>query len=1313
MNFGQTMSAPMIANNTALRVSVAHVVMLAMDDVGRCLLDVIDDPQLLQSFLENTNGAIGRENLHNSLHNNPNHKSIASVKPIDPKLAANISIATQFSDTKQVDHVTSSGGNRSPLQSINKPTSGQLVIDEKQTINMVSSSVGLIPVSALSNAVTATSLSIAQPTLTAYTTTASVGQMSTTMRTSAQGWPPTQFQLANPRGGGALTVQMPQQFLLPPGAMQMTGPGGIQQLVLTRPGVPHGGIPPGIQPGQLVQIIQTPSGPQILPTNPTATVQSIVSTSVTTKSSSTTSSSRSNKQILPKPPGSSVSATNAVTTNSNNKCQQMTQQNTLKVINSLPNAPQFASAQIPTSGAAGHQTQQILIGPGGHPVISGPQGTFLLNHMIPGIGGQPILINGNLGNGIPNSFQLTLRPNTSHGSSMMTMSNGLTAPLMSASENNTNILNALNANVAKQTPTQSPQPQTFVIPNHSTAVSSAAPGMVVTNAGRPAPNIIFTRPQMMGAPQSQPQGQQFLQLQTPNGPILVALQTQPQLIPQQQASASQPTHGIQLGNHMIPIGAQHMSSQLAPNLNASIQTAAAHPALHALLTHTDNTSGQTVIQTSVPSVVTSNTHVILTSQPQIITRPQLQQSQSQQLKHSSAPSLNLAELLKEHGILPESSPPSSPTNNSLTDITTGAIHSELIHPTQQSHQTVLMVPSGPNQPPNIVLTQNPVQATAPPQLRLALGPDGSVILQPHITTNTNGLVPQIQSQFISNSNNLKFNESLKDSSGLGSSQPSPDSTTPSIDSTSTSSTNATLSQTTTTSTTTTPSAIGQNTSTTSTSALLDQLNTGPAVKVPDIVASLALTHHSSTGPAVTEESKPIQSQTALIPLTVQNINNSLEQQKQTILTIPVQSGDNNVVQNGSNGSSNAVIRIGSCDTIPTSLVLTTTPTTVFASPPPKTLTTGPIAPIPTVLSSSTGTVSVTGTTTTVIDHNGVPMIQVSPNNQEFLQRLDTQLKNLLLLKSPTNQQKELLQELLSLQQKLNVARSKNTSDDQKLILTTASTINISPQTQQALQSSPNNQMSIDSQSQQQTPQNVHLMNLLKQTPVNQSSASQIRLLTPASAAPVNGTATIQVGNQLITFTTPVKQQLQNLKSIQTSNQTISKPQLSAPTPTVILRYHTPTPTTSSTLVTTSTTTKPSIIKNDTQDKERRNAKILKSIQQQLNVDQNAALKPDTKKPFNSRDDACKRLLRYHVFNAPVMSTSDMDKSDRLFEMVSQHLLHKKQQLFDKFRVLLLKQSMKETPSSEHVMIDRMFINEEMSSLKADRETVAEGKCIIK
>lgn len=1070
-----------------------------MDDGSRCLLDVIDDPQLLQSFLENTN----IERLEAGVTNidSPSHKTLAAVKQMEAN-SATLAAITLVAESKQVDQVTSSGGNSSPLLSMNKATN-QVIFDDKQMINMVSSSVGLIPISAFSSAVTAQSISIAQPSLTTLTTSG------VPLRAPAPPWPPTSFQFTGSRN--PVTVQLPQQLIVPTGAMPMTAP-GLQQLLLTtpRPGAPQPHLAGGIQPGQLVQIIQTPNGTQILPTNPSPAVQPIVSSNATAKSSSAPLTSRSNKQILPKPPGSGVSTTNAVTTNSANKCGQIAQQNSLKVINSLtPNVTQTGTTSAPT-------TQQILLGPGGQPagvLAAGPNGTFVLNPFA-GIGSQQILIQPNLAN-VPNSVQLTLRP-PSHGSSMVAMSNGLTTSNITSSittDQNNGLLNALTAqtpSVAKQTPSQSPQPQTFVIPN-STAVSSASPGVVMTNAGRAASNIIFTRPpSLIGAhhqsPPTVPTGQQFLQIQTPNGPVLVQIPAQPQIIPQPQASNAtvntQPTHGIQLGNTMIPFGPSHLTG--------------AHPALHALLTHTDSSNGQAMLQTSVATNQATSNTVIFTSQPQIIaTRPQLPQQ--------SKPSVNLAELLKEHGILPESSPPSSPTNNANSDSTSGGIPSELMS-APLSQPTVLMVPNGPNQPPNIVLAQSAVTPTTPPQLRLALGPDGSVILQQNIPTNA--IQQQIQSQFISNSNNLKYSDPLKDS-GLGSSQPSPDSTTPTIDSTTTTSSTTITTTSTSTSTMSATPVSCQNTS-----ALLEQLSTGPAVKVPDIVASLALSSGSTTA---SEESKPITSQTALIPLTVQNINNSLEQQKQTVLTIPVQSRDTTV----SNGSSNAVIRIGSCDSIPTSLVLTTTPTTVFTSPP-KTRTAdssiGSNAP------NTVTNASVNGTA--VIDQNGVPMVQVSPNNQEFLQRLESQIKNLSALKSPNDQEKELLKELLSLQHKMNQARhiQSNASLDSKAVPSTAASISVSQQTQQLLQSAgqttaqpQQSQQSLASAESQQTPQNVHLVNLLKQTPVNQSS-SQLRLVTSASTTPVSATATIQVGNQLITFTTPAKQQLQNLKSM-ANNQT--------------------------------------------------------------------------------------------------------------------------------------------------------------------------------
>ena len=52
---------------------------------------------------------------------------------------------------------------------------------------------------------------------------------------------------------------------------------------------------------------------------------------------------------------------------------------------------------------------------------------------------------------------------------------------------------------------------------------------------------------------------------------------------------------------------------------------------------------------------------------------------------------------------------------------------------------------------------------------------------------------------------------------------------------------------------------------------------------------------------------------------------------------------------------------------------------------------------------------------------------------------------------------------------------------------------------------------------------------------------------------------------------------------------------------------------------------------------------LPSFQQQAAADQSAAIRPDTKSPFKSRGDACKRLLRYHVFNTPVPSEEQLSK----------------------------------------------------------------------
>ena len=127
----------------------------------------------------------------------------------------------------------------------------------------------------------------------------------------------------------------------------------------------------------------------------------------------------------------------------------MAQQNTLKMINGLtPNVNQTSRAtSVESAGVS-----------------------------------QPILAN------VANSVQLAVIAEV--------FSDGLTC---ATTDPNNGLLNALTGqtpSVAKQTPSQSSQ--TFVIPNPSTAVSSATSGVVVTNAVRPETNIILTRPHSFG-----------------------------------------------------------------------------------------------------------------------------------------------------------------------------------------------------------------------------------------------------------------------------------------------------------------------------------------------------------------------------------------------------------------------------------------------------------------------------------------------------------------------------------------------------------------------------------------------------------------------------------------------------------------------------------------------------------------------------------------------------------------------------------------------------------------------------------------------
>lgn len=58
------------------------------------------------------------------------------------------------------------------------------------------------------------------------------------------------------------------------------------------------------------------------------------------------------------------------------------------------------------------------------------------------------------------------------------------------------------------------------------------------------------------------------------------------------------------------------------------------------------------------------------------------------------------------------------------------------------------------------------------------------------------------------------------------------------------------------------------------------------------------------------------------------------------------------------------------------------------------------------------------------------------------------------------------------------------------------------------------------------------------------------------------------------------------------------------------------------------------------------------VESQIKKDQHEAVNPNYRTPFRSKEDACKRLLRYHVFDELDMSPWEMEKADENFEIKS-------------------------------------------------------------
>ncbi|XP_073345204.1 BRD4-interacting chromatin-remodeling complex-associated protein-like [Pagrus major] len=110
------------------------------------------------------------------------------------------------------------------------------------------------------------------------------------------------------------------------------------------------------------------------------------------------------------------------------------------------------------------------------------------------------------------------------------------------------------------------------------------------------------------------------------------------------------------------------------------------------------------------------------------------------------------------------------------------------------------------------------------------------------------------------------------------------------------------------------------------------------------------------------------------------------------------------------------------------------------------------------------------------------------------------------------------------------------------------------------------------------------------------------------------------------------------------------------------------------------------------------------ILQQLRKDHAGVQTPDRRR-FASIEDSLQRLLPYHVFQGAPPSQDEFSQVDEEFEAVATQVLMRTQSMVNKYRRLLMVEAERSSPSSEMVMIDRTFNQEERSNLTQDKRMV--------
>ncbi|CRL08059.1 CLUMA_CG021027, isoform A [Clunio marinus] len=112
------------------------------------------------------------------------------------------------------------------------------------------------------------------------------------------------------------------------------------------------------------------------------------------------------------------------------------------------------------------------------------------------------------------------------------------------------------------------------------------------------------------------------------------------------------------------------------------------------------------------------------------------------------------------------------------------------------------------------------------------------------------------------------------------------------------------------------------------------------------------------------------------------------------------------------------------------------------------------------------------------------------------------------------------------------------------------------------------------------------------------------------------------------------------------------------------------------------------------------------FERQIFVDQEGCVRPDYNTDFISKNNAVKRLIRYHCLYEEVKDEYD-SKEEYEFEEQAKMFLNSYKEMQKKYKTLLLKQSQQNAPTSELMMLDRLRVadlKDEIVSMQADLNT---------